>query len=217
MSYTFWGMAVRADEAAVVEALRRWPNEQEARLEARDGNVSDDAGWIDFVLAPHEGWTVLRFPVGLIPSLALHLSSVLNTRVISVDENETVGYEHFSVLDAGTVVRLFTREMDVKERLGFELADFFQQAKRSPKHRFPLGPLRDATEYVADDEDAKTELEGEIFRIFNVVVSDIDVEDIAGSLEEPNFRIWVGDHRHRAMATLTMTGRGEGPWWRDLA
>jgi len=102
-------------------------------------------------------------------------------------------------------------------RVGVELADFFQQARQSPKHRFPVGPLRDATEYAPDDEDAAMEMESEVFRIFNVVVSDINVEEIAADLDEPNFRIWAGDHGDRAMATLTMSGRGEGPWWKDLA
>jgi hypothetical protein len=216
MSYAFWGMAVRANEPAVVEALRRWPNEGEARLESRRGNVSE-AGWIDVALAPHEGWTVLHLRARLIPSLALHLSRELNTRVISVDEVETIGYEHFSVLDAGSVSRLFTREGDVKERVGVELDDFFQRAKQSPKHRFPPGPLRDATEYLFDDEEVAMEMESEVFRIFNVVVSDINVEAIAADLAEPDFRIWAGDHGDRAMAALTVTGRGEGPWWHELA
>jgi hypothetical protein len=54
------------------------------------------------------------------------------------------------------------------------------------------------------------------FRIFNVVMSEINVEAIAADLEEPKFRMWAGAHGDRAIATLTKTGRGEGPWWRDL-
>ena len=194
MSYSFWGMAVRADQTAVFEALRGWPNEREARLEPIAGSVSADAGWIDFVTAPHEGWTVFHFSVPLIPALAIHLSRALDTRVISIDENEVVGYEHFSVLDAGTVSRLFTRQMVVEERVGIDLSDFFQKALESPKYRFPLGPLRGAIEYAPHDEGVETEMESEVFRIFNIVVSDINVEDIAVHLEGPSFRIWVGAH-----------------------
>ena len=218
MSHKFWGMAVRADQTEVLRALRRWPNEGEARVEPRPSAARLEHGWIGFAMAPHEGWTVFRFDTGLAPALPIHLSRTLHTRVISVDQDDTIGYEHFSVLDAGSLSRLFTREMDVKETVGIDYAEFFQQAKQSARYRFPLGPLRDATEYNPANEDVEMEMEGETFRIFNVVVSDIPVEHIAADLEQPRFRMWAGTYADfdRTMAAFTKTGRGEGPWWKDL-
>jgi len=68
------------------------------------------------------------------------------------------------------------------------------------------------------DEDVEMEMEGETFRIFNVVVSDIPVELIAADLDQPRFRMWAGTYADldRTMAAFTKTGRGEGPWWKDL-
>ena len=143
MSHNFWGMAVRADQGTVLKALREWPNERDARVEPWPRTASLEDGWIGFAMAPHERWTVFSFDTGLAPALPLHLSRTLRTRVISVDQHDTIGYEHFSVLDAGSLSRLFTREMDVKEKVGIDYADFFQQAKQSAKYQFPLGPLSD--------------------------------------------------------------------------
>jgi len=189
-----------------MDVLRHWPNEAQARLEPCPTDVDDERGWLVFGLASRGPWTVLSFwfAQGLVPALAVHLSRSLGTRVISVDQAETIGYEHFSVLDEGSVSLCFTLDVgEVVESVGVDLADFYEQAKQSGKVRLP----------PSCDED---EMNLEAFRIFNVVVSDINVEDVAADIEEPTFRIWAGEYEDRAMAALTKMGRGQGPWWKDL-
>ena len=207
MSYKFWGMAVRAEQAATLEALRHWPNEQQARFGSCPADVANERGWLVFAVASHGAWTVLSFRhgQGLIPALAIHMSRSLRTRVISVDQNETIGYEHFSVLEEGNVSRCFTLDAgETVESVGVDVMDFCEQAKLSGRVRLPA---------VLDED----EMNLEVFRIFNVLVSDINVEEIAAAIEGPTFRIWAGEYENRAMATLTNTGQGQGPWWKDLA
>jgi len=206
MSSCFWGMAVRAPQADVLEALRRWPNEEEARLEPWPSDGTDEREWLVFGMASHDGWSVLsfRFARGLVPALALHLARALGTRVISVDQDEAVGYQHFSVVDAGKVVQCFTLDVgDVVENIGVDLRALYEAGKGSRRVRLPS----------TYDESA---MSLEAFNVFTTVVSDLDVEDLAADIEDPTYRIWAGKYGERAMATLTKAGRGRGPWWKGL-
>ena len=195
MSFHFWGMAVRAEREDVLHALRDWPTKESARLEPCAGSdVEHQEGWVAFALRTHGPWTVFLFFFSqrVIPDLAVHLSRALRTRVISVDQNEQTGYQHFSVVDDGTLVRLFTAETEVIQNVGVDTMDFYEKAKRSGKLR--LRPL-------ASPDDEKDESELMAFRIFNVVVSDINVEDICADIDaeqETGFRLWAGEHEDSA-------------------
>lgn len=212
MSYQFWGMAVKADPGAVREALLHWPSEGEARFEECPGDPEYEEGWVAFTIAPHGPWTVFcsRFRQRVIPTLALHLSRALSTRVISVDQDGTTGYEHFSVLDAGSVSQVFTTDDngDPEEIIGIDFTAFYERAKQSGKMRLRPRAL---------DEDEELYLRGQALRIFNVVVSDINVEDLAAELEDDDVRIWAGAHEDGASAKLARAGHGAPrPRWRDL-
>jgi hypothetical protein len=221
MSVWMCGSAIHSDPSAVEAELRRFGQERGrgfARLdmaqcpagawtqkahyhERKDRPKEDD---LYFAIKPHEGWTLLLWGnSSLIPDIVIYLSKTLNCEVITIDQVDSVGYEHFSVLQSGEVRRLFTIFDDVEENVGVDYGDFIAQARASGKMRLPVGITEDEYSYHA-------------YYIFNRVVAPFNLWELfldMGKMETDDItcvRLNYPDSGQRTMG-------GAGPYfWNHL-
>jgi hypothetical protein len=77
-----------------------------------------------FALYPHEDWVVLEADLGLMPALAVYLSQDTQSRVACRDHYGAIGYEHFSLLQAGEPIYVFTYWGDYLDMHGIDPAEF---------------------------------------------------------------------------------------------
>jgi len=106
-----WGSKIAAKQKDVVSCLQKFATHKGGKFKESDENAEQDTDNICIMLAPLEdedstaiGW----HEAGMIPQLVLYLSKELKTRVLSVDQQENISYQHFSELNRGKVLRLFT-------------------------------------------------------------------------------------------------------------
>jgi hypothetical protein len=85
-----------------------------------------DGRWdaVTFAVYTREDWVVLEADLGLMPALAVYLSKDTRSRVACRDHYSTVGYEHFSLLQAGEPIYVFTDWGDYLDLQGINQAEF---------------------------------------------------------------------------------------------
>lgn len=122
MSYSFCGTAVKSNIEELVEALSEFAAERNGEFKELHDVSSKEKGCLDFQLMEFGEWTVMAWlhPQTLIPEIVRGISKICSTPVISVDQLESSGYEHFSWLESGKEYMVFTSYGDVLEEIGID-------------------------------------------------------------------------------------------------
>ncbi len=106
-----WGSKIAASEKDVLTCLKQLADSMNGTFSPCDESAETDEDNISIMITSNEdgstsiGW----YEAGMVPEVVLFLSKKLKTRIISVDQQENIGYQHFSELKNGKTVRLFTR------------------------------------------------------------------------------------------------------------
>jgi len=99
-----------------LESVGKFLQENGSSLQEIKPEEIDKGSSYNFKIAQVGDLTLLAFPsMGLIPKLLLFLSSVLKTRVVAIDEYETVGYQHFSICQNGQADSVFSFLDEIKD------------------------------------------------------------------------------------------------------
>jgi hypothetical protein len=109
MSEDYQVIAVQADLPSVRAALEGFAQSLGGHAYTL-APAAYDARWeaMTYFLFAHGEWVVLEATAGLMPALAVSLSQATHTDVVCRDVYSPVGYEHFSLLQAGEAIYLFT-------------------------------------------------------------------------------------------------------------
>lgn len=105
----------------------------------------------NFKIAQVGDLTLLAFPsMGLSPNLLLFLSSVLKTRVVAIDEYETVGYQHFSICQDGKAEVVFSFLDEIKDHINVDYKQIIKPAVDSGRIKLRPGDSEES-EYLVFD------------------------------------------------------------------
>lgn len=145
MSYCYTGLAVRAEQAPVLEALALFARVRGGTLHSDVAHPDVRGAYGYFKLGTHEGWTLVGFTsVCIAPTLFVHLSRHLQTRVIAIGEYEVIGLEHYSEIDRGRTERMFSYLEGEPEMINVDPAALVELAKAEGKTiKFPRRMLED--------------------------------------------------------------------------
>jgi len=203
MSYSFCGSAVHATCEQVLHSLEQIAKSQRGKLEKCISGSKPEAGCFDFKIKQDGEWTIMAWlhEQCLVPAIVLDLSRTCDASVISVDQIETVGYEHFSWLEHGSEYMIFTYCDGVCDEVNIDYTNWFEKYKKSKQVWLPKGldaeQIRDRT-----------------FDVFNHIISPINVEEKTLALFEAK-RIPVYRLKAPALAKQDM-GRYTDTFWKEL-
>jgi len=124
MSEHYQIIAVKAEMPQVRAALDGFAQSMGGHTHALP--AAYDGMWdaMTFAVYIHEDWVALEADLGLMPALAVYLSYDTRSQVACRDHYSTVGYEHFSLLQAGEPIYVFTSWSDYLDIHGINPAEF---------------------------------------------------------------------------------------------
>jgi len=136
MSLSLSAFAVKQPDYEVLKGMKSFYAQKGGQV--REVNLDElDRDPYKFTLLQDGEWSVAEFSeMGLTPPLLKYLSERFESQVIAVDVRETVGYEHFSVMDNGKIIKLFTMMDEEKESEGINFDEVLAKLKTSPMFNY---------------------------------------------------------------------------------
>lgn len=138
MSLKNWGCRISASKSKVIDCLKKFAKHVNGQFrESSDAAEQEQDNLCIMISALDDntcaiGW----FESGLVPQMVLYLSKELKTKVLAVDQQENIGYQHFCEIDKGKVVRLYTDCDDVLEEINLPDEYLIDIAERKESKRF---------------------------------------------------------------------------------
>ncbi len=158
MSLKNWGSKISAPKEEVLLCLKQLAVTMNGKFDACEESAETGQDNICVMITSIEnddgstaiGW----YESGLVPDVMLHLSKALGTKVVSVDQQENVGYQHFSELNAGAVVRLFSRcdvaDPPIRDYVNIPDEYLIDIARRKESKGFLARVEKDPSQYAFD-------------------------------------------------------------------